>query len=136
MFCQYRSPMRVRFKSALSFVFSNASEESPILFSGERFFLPAVVRITAFCSHRKEVTKKGRPLVIGYSRPLLRFPSGLRNSLRSNSPRPLSSFSLASCGPINAGILASPCNWSLFVKRRCITARRASVAPLSFRARA
>ena len=42
--------------------------------------------------------------------PAFRFTRrrGLRNSLRSNSPRPFSTFSLAPGSPINAGTPSSP----------------------------
>ena len=59
-------------------------------------------------SHRKEVSKKGRPLVIGDSCLSLRSPTGLWNSLRSNSSRPLSAFSLAPGSPIKAGMPSIP----------------------------
>ena len=61
--------------------------------------------VLLFLSQRKEVIKKGRPLVIGYSCLPHRSSTGLRNSLCSNSPRPLSSFSLAPGSPIKAGML-------------------------------
>ena len=74
---------------------------------GKRFFLPAVVRMTSFCNFFPAAKKLPRKVARWLSGiPASRFARrrGLRNSLRSNSPRPISVFSLAPGSPIKAGI--------------------------------
>ena len=81
-------------------------EESPTLYQ-KRFFLPAVVRMTVFCNFFPAAKKLPRKVARWLSDiPASRFAHrrGLRNSLRSNSPRPISVFSLAPGSPIKAGI--------------------------------
>ena len=75
-----------------------------------RFFLLAVVRMTSFCNFFPAVKKLPRKVARWLSDiPASRFARrrGLRNSLRSNSPRPISVFSLAPGSPIKAGIFPS-----------------------------
>ena len=72
-----------------------------------RFFLLAVVRMTSFCNFFPAAKKLPRKVARWLSGiPASRFARrrGLRNSLRSNSPRPISVFSLAPGSPIKAGI--------------------------------
>ena len=72
-----------------------------------RFFLLAVVRMTSFCNFFPTAKKLPRKVARSLSgTPASRFARrrGLRNSLRSNSPRPISVFSLAPGSPIKAGI--------------------------------
>ena len=72
-----------------------------------RFFLFAVVRMTSFCNFFPAAKKLPRKVARWLSgTPASRFARrrGLRNSLRSNSPRPISVFSLAPGSPIKAGI--------------------------------
>ena len=81
-------------------------EESPTLYQ-KRFFLPAVVRMTVFRNFFPAAKKLPRKVARWLSgTPASRFARrrGLRNSLRSNSPRPISVFSLAPGSPIKAGI--------------------------------
>ena len=81
-------------------------EESPTLYQ-KRFFLPAVVRMTVFRNFFPAAKKLPRKVAHWLSGiPASRFARrrGLRNSLRSNSPRPISVFSLAPGSPIKAGI--------------------------------
>ena len=72
-----------------------------------RFFLFAVVRMTSFCNFFPAAKKLPRKVARWLSgTPASRFARRreLRNSLRSNSPRPISVFSLAPGSPIKAGI--------------------------------
>ena len=81
-------------------------EESPAFYR-LRFFLLAVVRMTSFCNFFPAAKKLPRKVARWLSGiPASRFARrrGLRNSLRSNSPRPISVFSLAPGSPIKAGI--------------------------------
>ena len=81
-------------------------EESPAFYR-LRFFLLAVVRMTSFCNFFPAAKKLPRKVARSLSgTPASRFARrrGLRNSLRSNSPRPISVFSLAPGSPIKAGI--------------------------------
>ena len=61
---------------------------------------------SSFFLYCEEVTKKGRPPVIGNSCLSLHSPAGLRNSLCSNSPR-FFIFSFALASPIKVGIFPS-----------------------------
>ena len=72
-----------------------------------RFFLLTVVRMTSFCNFFPAAKKLPRKVARSLSgTPAFRFARrrGLRNSLRSNSPRPISVFFLAPGSPIKAGI--------------------------------
>ena len=88
-----------------------------------RFFLLTVVRMTAFCNFFPAAKKLPRKVARWLSDiPASRFAHrrGLRNSLRSNSPRPISVFSLAPGSPIKAGIFPLRHYPPLRVKRQPI----------------
>ncbi len=75
---------------------------------GRRFFKAKPFRMTAYCNFFPAAKKLPRKVARSLSGiPAFRFDRrrGLRNSLRSNSPRPFSVFSLAPGSPIKAGML-------------------------------
>ena len=74
-----------------------------LLFEILRCSAPQNESVPKLFSRRKEVTKKGRPPVIGNSCLSLHSPAGLRNSLCSNSPL-FFIFSFALASPIKVGI--------------------------------